>query len=225
MTATAEYLETAVVSYPDRARALTIDSADRYTAAGEYLTEIKALRHEIADTFDPIIRKAHAAHREACDRKRQVEAPLVEAEGLLKTSMARYVEAERRREAEERRRLEEAARKAEEEARLAEAAALEEAGQAELAEQVLELPSVAPPPVVAPAAPKVAGVTTRETWDAEVTDKLALVRAIAAGQVPLAAVDVNQGVLRQQARSLGAELRWPGVRAFKQTTIAAGRAR
>lgn len=214
-------LEQQAQTWPERARALVITADEHFAAAGELLTGIKALRKDIADTCDPVIAAAHASHKAAVAQKQKLEAPLATAEATLKQAMLGYRREQERKRDEERRVLEAERRRLEEEERLREAVALEAAGQPELAERVLELPSTAPPVVLPPPAPAVAGVTVRKVWKAEVTDKAALVRAIAAGQVPLAAVDVNATVLRQQALSLGAEFRWPGCRAFQEEQMAA----
>ena len=147
----------------------------------------------------------------------------MEAEGVLKRSLSAYQDAEQKRQREEAARIEAEQKAAEEESRLAEAEELEKAGEHEAAAQVLDEPIVtAPPPAPAASAPKVKGVSMRETWSAEVVDLLKLVKAVAAGTVPLAAVQANGKVLNEQARSLKAELRWPGIKVHRGTSVAAG---
>lgn len=222
-TATALDLETRALSWPDQARQLPVTTDEHYQLAGAKLLDIKALRKEIADTFDPIISKAHAAHKAACDEKRRHDAPLSDAESILKQGMLGYQQAQQRKAAEERARREAEQRRAEEELRLAEATALEEAGEPEQAAAVLVAPSIAPPVVVAPPVPQVKGISTKTTFKGILENKAALVKAIAAGTVPLAAVDVNNAVLQGQARMLGTELAWPGVRVVAEQSLAAGR--
>ena len=66
-------------------------------AAGKMLTEvIKPLRREAGEVFDPIIASAHKAHRDALAGKARVEKPLIEAEGILKTSVGTYLEQQER---------------------------------------------------------------------------------------------------------------------------------
>ena len=67
------------------------------------------------------------------------------------------------------------------------------------------------------------GISMRETWAAEVTDLMQLVRAVAAGTVPINALMANMVFLGQQARSLKQAMRYPGVRAYPHNNLAAGR--
>ena len=75
-------------------------------------------------------------------------------------------------------------------------------------------------PIIAPTTPKIAGLSTRITYRAELTDKLALVKAVVAGLVPLNAVDPNMTFLNNQARVLKEDLIYPGVRVVQETGIA-----
>lgn len=216
-------IEPRAATWPELARSIVIDSDAAFAAAGEKLKGIKALRKEIADTFGPIVRSAHEAHKKAKDAEKKADAPLVEAESILKRSMADYHDRRQREIEAETRRLEAEARRREEEQRLAEAVALEAAGEAEAAEATLDaeppLVAVAPPP---PPPPKAAGVAMRETWSAEVVDVLALVKAVAAGEQPLSLILPNEKALDAMARALKADLAIPGVRAKRTLGVAAG---
>lgn len=157
-------LETEALSIPDRARALKIVDTVTYQQAGGILITIKGLRKQIDASFDPIIEAAHKAHKEAVNQKKIVDAPLVEAERLLKPAMAAYdTEQERIRRAEEIR-LQELARKQEEDRRLAEAVALDQQGDKAGADAVIAEPVQAPPVILAKTVPKVAGVSFTERW-------------------------------------------------------------
>src|SRR5262245_15698153 len=93
---TAQELEIRTLSVPDRAKCLTIETNDQFVEAGELLKTIKGLRAEIDATFDPIISKAHSAHKEALEQKRKVDAPLVQAETILKPRIAHYLDEQER---------------------------------------------------------------------------------------------------------------------------------
>jgi hypothetical protein len=67
----------------------------------------------------------------------------------------------------------------------------------------------------------VAGIAPREVWRARVTDKAALVAAVAAGKAPLALIEINQTALDGMARALKSELVLPGCEPVRETTIAA----
>lgn len=67
---------------------------------------------------------------------------------------------------------------------------------------------------------KLDGISSRSTWKAEVTDKMALVKAVAAGDAPLDALLVNQSHLDAMARSLREAMKVPGVKPYEEKTLA-----
>lgn len=90
------------------------------------------------------------------------------------------------------------------------------------------LVATAPAPVarvVVPPAVKVQGLSMRENWKAEVIDLDAVITAAAAGDANARGIlQVNQTALNGLARSLKAQLRVPGVRAFDEPVVASRRA-
>jgi hypothetical protein len=201
-----------------KAHELRVSDVSMVALAGEYLRDIKALRKEIAATCDPVIKQAHAAHKAATTMKRDLEAELVEADRIIAGKVAAWHDAKRR----EAQRLVAAAERqarATQESAEREAAALREAGELELAEQAAVEARRAPAPVVAQQAVSVEGVSTRTTHRARVVDLPTLLRAVLSGSVPLAAVQVNEKLLQQQARSLGEQLNWPGVEVQAETIV------
>lgn len=216
-------LESQALSVPERAKLMTITTAAEYIAAGELLKTVKGLRGEIDSTFDPIISKAHDAHKEALAQKRKVDAPLIEAEGILKPRIATYLREEERKRQEEEMRLQKEARDREEAEQLAKADILHEIGEVEAANQVLKEEIYVPPIVLPSAAPKVAGISMRETWSAQVVDLMTLVKAVAAGTAPIQCLSADTVFLGQQARSMKGALNYPGVKAVMNSNISAGR--
>jgi hypothetical protein len=86
-----------------------------------------------------------------------------------------------------------------------------------LIEVPVEVIPVAPVAVFAPrppvaAAPRVEGVSFRDTYTAEVFDLMALVRAVATGLAPITLLQVNTTALNGMARALKNALALPGVR-------------
>ena len=73
----------------------------------------------------------------------------------------------------------------------------------------------------APAMPKVKGISTRKKWSAEVTDKMALVKAVAEGRQPLRMLEPNMKVLNQMAVALKDEMRVDGVVAKSEDSMSA----
>ncbi len=190
-----------------------IQNADSYVKAAEVLTEGRAMMKSIDAAYDSLIAAAYNAHRGAVAKKASYYKPIEEGVKFIKGLMERFdAEQEEKRLAEERR-LQEEARKQEEERRLQDALEAEASGNKEEAEDLMNAPVDAPVVTVQKQTPKIAGVSFREIWDAEVTDFPALVKAVASGQVSINALEANQKFLRLQAQSLKATMRIPGVKA------------
>jgi len=229
-----EVVQAEVLPIPEQAKMIVVRDQPSLSKANEFFLTIKALRAKIAATFDPIIKKAHAAHKEALDQKAIIEAPLVTAEKYLNGQVTAYhqeVEKKRREEQEilrqEAVKAEMARRKAEEDERTRQAAELEAAGATEEAEAlVVETVEESQKPIevyVSPVAtPKaeLEGATVKTYWLAEVTNLRDLCHAVADGKAPLACIEPNMTVLNAQARALKKEMAIPGVRAVSTSSMA-----
>lgn len=237
------------------AKDFKIVSNEHYTVAAERLKTLKGLMKQVADTFDPIIRKAHDAHKEAVAQRKKHEQPLIEAEGIYKRSMLMYTQEQERQRQEQERKAREAAER--EQAKLREQAAAaeakakaeserlrkeaEEAAAAGRAEEAAKLAAKAqtaedkgaakaeglkdradlvPTPVIASNTPVVSGISTRKTYAAKVTDKMALIKAVAEGRAPDNVLEANQTVLNALARSMKEGFSYPGVELVTETGIA-----
>lgn len=211
------------LTVPDQARALHIDSQDQYAAACQFLLGIKALRQEIADTFQPHITRAHEAHKALLKEKSDAEAPLADAERIAKSALVVYDQAQERIRRAEQERLQLEMRRQEEERRLSEAVAAAADGDTDAADAMLDEPVYVPTVAVAPSTPKVAGISYRETWASRVTDLGALVAYVAAHPAASNWVLPNMPALHMQARSLKGQLGIPGVEAVCTRDVAAGR--
>ena len=76
------------------------------------------------------------------------------------------------------------------------------------------------PTIVAPA--KVAGISSRTTYTAEVTDLMALVQAVATGKAPIQALSADMSFLKAQARAFKTSGQlFPGVTAVAERGISA----
>ena len=200
-------LEERALSVPEQARQIVVIDSATWARASETLGVIKELRKEIDDTLDPVVKKAHEAHRAAVAAKKKVEAPLVEAETYLRGDMARYKREVDAANAE--------AKRLAEQARAREIRELEESGDMHAADAVRTAPVVVAEVAEAPEG----GVETRAIWRAEVTDMMALVKAVAAGQVPITILAVDTKALGAVARSLKQALNYPGVRVYEDVSI------
>jgi uncharacterized protein YajQ (UPF0234 family) len=200
-----------------QAKALEITTPETFEIAGGYLKAIKALGKEVGDTFKPVIAKAHEAHKAALEAMGKHQAPLDDAERALKGKMTVYVEAERAKARAEQARLEAIERKRIEDERIAEAQEMTESGRSDIADQMLDAPVVVAP-VKVQAEIKLDGVHFSEKARADLVDLMALVKAVAAGTVPLEALSPNMPALNAWARA-GREI--PGVKIIIETIAAA----
>lgn len=151
---------------------------ESYNQAAEIAKAIKALLKEADSIYDASIEAANKAHKAALALKKNETAPLIDADKIVRASMATWMNEQLRiqREAEQKARLEQmqAERKAAEE-RAAQAAALADLGLDEESKQVAEKPieikSVEPVKKV-----DTAGVLFRERWYPEIIDIAAIPR-------------------------------------------------
>ena len=164
----------------------------------------------------------HATNNRKIDSKRNVEAPLADAERIIKGAVgAFHLEQQRIRQELERKAREEADRQAEQ-MRLDMAVQAEEMGASpEVVAEVLETPVPVAPVAVAPTFNRAAGVSTRETWRAELIDIRALCRAVADGKASTELVQPNMVTLNSLARGLKSTFAVPGCRAIPETTVSA----
>lgn len=236
LTTSKQDLAVESASWADRARGLKIIDAASCVNASQLLKSIKGLRSEIANWFAPHVeaametkRKADAARKALVDEKDRMEAPLVEAESLIKRSLLAWETAqEEARRAEERRLQLEAQRHAEELA-ISAAAALEleanAAGDSDMlqeAHELMEQPTVAPVVSVAKQMPKVQGVTYRDQWKAHPdVDVRALAAAVANGSVPATFLTPNMTAINQFARATQGAQPVAGVKFWNDRQIAA----
>lgn len=198
------------------AAAITTDQG--YQMGAEYLRKVKSYRNWVDGLLGPAVKAAYDAWKKAGSQRKLADDPADEAERIVKAAMGEYKREQDRKAMVEQQRLAAESRKREEDARLAAAVQAEKAGNDAQAKAIVSAPIV-PVMTQAQAAPKADGVSHRVTYKAEVYDFKALVAAVAAGQVPLAALKPDPVVIGQQARSLKTELNWPGVKVTAENTV------
>lgn len=210
------------------AKDFKITNPEQFTKAGEMLKSIKGIMKQIADTFDPIIKKAHEAHKEAVAQRKKHEEPLQQAEGIYKQAMLTYQNEQERIRREQQARLEEAARKEREKLEKQAETALAK-GKTEKAAELQTRAATVATPVVAISTPKVSGIGTVTRYSAKVTNPAALIEAIAGGRrmgaprpagqtferrrtasAPSNLVEPNTTVLNALARSMKEGFSYPG---------------
>ena len=208
----------------DHAQTVTIATVDDYSNAGALLQDIKNRSKQIDELRKSMTSPLDMAKKKIMDFFRPAADKLNDAATIISRTMIAWEnEQERIRKEEERKREEEARKRAEEEA-LAMATEAEQSGDAELAEAIISQPVEVAPVKIQSAVPRTAQAFSREVWSAEVTDLMALVKAIATGQAPLNLVQANTTALNGMARSLKSSMKYPGVRAICNKTMTSRRA-
>ena len=196
----------------DQAKAVFVVSNEDLQSAGEFLKNIKGLQKEINLVFDPIVKKAHEAHKEAKAQKTKVEAPLKEAEVLVKGAITKFtIGEELKRRAEEKRLQEEAKKKKEKEiletAEEAEARGDTIASDFAMSEEV-DTSNIK----VESKVEKVAGVVITKIWKFEVVDK---------SLVPDKYMLVDEKTIGQIVRADKERTDVPGIRVYSEDNVRA----
>lgn len=224
LTIDAELLD-AVEHVRTTSAALPLANDAEYEALAVFLRDVAApAQKRIEEWFAPLKKAAFDAHRAITQREKELLERLGVAEARRRLSA--YLTAREQRRAEEARAARAAAEEAERQRRMADAERLLEAGDDEAAERVLAAPldqsAVAAAVPVDTGAPKVAGVSSTETWDAVVYDAVAFVRWLASGTDDDVAgrlhyVKFDTVALRRTAQAQRQLMNIPGVRPTKTT--------
>lgn len=116
------------------------------------------------------------------------------------------------------REAQEVARKAAEEQRLAEAIHAAAMGDKEESEAILnETPALPPAVIVQKSNAKITGEVQKTLYRGEVTNLILLVKAVAAGTVPVQALLANESWIDKQATAYNYGLNYPGVEVRENT--------
>lgn len=152
-----EQVSTKAITIIEQGKTIIINNADSYKAAGETWIAIRGIMKQVDESFDPIISKAHQAHKEAVAQKAKIYDPLKAVYILVKKLMSDWDSKQEALRLAEERRLREIARKAEEERILQEAIEAVANGYEGEAEIILEEPVWVPPIIIEKEVPKVSG--------------------------------------------------------------------
>lgn len=199
--------EIKLVDTPDQAEEAT--KFGRLLQASTKSTEefFKPVKQKIDELKKPVLEAEKAELKTISDEKDRL--------GKALTSYSAQKEKERREA--ERKAQEEAEQRAREE-QLARAIELESIGETEQAEFVLEEPVETGPIVVQAAPVRFTGSIGRTYYKCQVTSPMELVKAIAAGQVSIEAITVNQSWLNKKADLDKEGFHVPGCKLDKQTS-------
>jgi len=202
------------------AKCYEIDSHEMFEMAADELKKIKARAKELDEKRKAITGPLDEVKKQIMGLFNPPLQMLEQAETILKRAIGTYhdkIEQERREA--EARAQEEARRERE---RLEKLAAKQlEKGNEEKAAMLQEQAAFTQPVAAVQPQAKASGISMRETWHAEVTDKMALIKAVATGQVPHTVLDANMPVLNKMAIALKGDMNYPGVCAVMERAVAA----
>ena len=163
-------LEEKAFSYPERAKQLTISSAQDYTAAGEFVKSVDGLIREVEGSFKPLIEKAHMTHKAMIAEMNRHLTPLQTAKTMARGLMIGWDRLQEMKRREEEARLQDLARKVEEEAKIQAALQAAIEGRPEEADAILNEEIYVPPVIVKKDVPKVQGVRFQTVWRWRIKD-------------------------------------------------------
>lgn len=228
MTETATLRIPDASSYADKARDLSttlgtyrvIDDAT-YQEAARLMNDGLALIKIIDADCDPLVSDAFALHRKLTAFREKHRGPVERGVKAIKAAMGGFVALRKREREEAERKLLDEQRRAQEERLLAQAEEVKaETGSEAAALDVLEQPvETVRVRTALPELPAVDGVSTREHWTASVTDKLKLIRFVAANPQFANILDANESALNGLARSLKSALAIEGVEVHCENVV------
>ncbi len=149
------------------AQKLVISTDEEYERAAEIGKQIKAKAKAVTDFFKPMKDQAHKAHKELCNREKELLKPLKDTEAFLKKGMTEYYQAKERKRLELEEKIKRAASE-ECERKLDEAVEQEAAGCDEAAVAALidaQIAETATNATVRIDKPKVKGVSNTKDWE------------------------------------------------------------
>ncbi len=199
------------------ARDMVVVDELSYQQAMALASECGRRSKKVEAEFAEAKEKTHAAWKAVTTLIASFTKPLDEARSMLNKKSTRWYDAEMARRKAEAERVRKEKEKADEDERLRLAEELAKNGNTKLADAVLEETTyVAPEPVEVPAA---AGSTRVAKWTFEVTDIMALLRAIVDGKEQASLIQLNTVLLGQMARQQKEAAKVTGIRFFDEGTM------
>lgn len=197
---------------------------DLFRAPREYLEQAEATLKRSILTYTEEQERIAAEARRLAEEQERIERERLEAEARQQQELARKAEIEAQQAAEEAARAAAEGDQAAADAatQLAHQRAQEAASAQAAAEEATVVSAVVTVAPAVEAPQKIAGLSGRITYRAQVDDLLALARAVVEGKAPVEAICADEKFLSAQARAFKkvGEL-YPGVRAIAERGLAA----
>jgi len=219
-----EEIEQEVSPVIQEASGITVTDGITYSAAAEFLKELKTAQAKVVKFFGPMKQKAHAAWKEIVASESNVLNPLKAAEGSIKNKMLYYDDERKRQAAEEQNKLQKIADAKAEAERMRQIKAAAKLKTGSLREERLaEADEVIAPIIhVQHETPKVTGISSRTAWKARIINKQDFIRAAAADQNLLGFVTIDQTALNRLAQATKGQLNYRGIEFYSERIMAAG---
>ena len=192
------------------AKITAITNEEEAREAANHGRLLQAGTKELETFFKSIKSKCDAIKNPILADEKVANKPLDDEKKRLGTLVGAWNEEVRRKALEAQRKAEDEARKVAEEEALQRAIELAAAGEDEASDAVLAEPIVAAPVVVAAPVSRPTGSVGRKYYKCKVTNFKALVAAVAAGTVPIQALEANQSFLNNQADQFKEAFAFPG---------------
>ncbi len=201
------------------ARGLKIISPELYKITAERLKSIKGALVEVDEYFNPDIEKANSLHKSLTGKRKAFKDPLLEAETLAKAELKRWDDLQEADRVKAQAKLDDAAKATEtrEKAKLEDKAKKAEAsGNTEKATELRDQAAAVhvSAAIVQSNVEKISGISYKEDWTAEVTDKKL---------VPLEYLEPNMKALEAIAKATKGAIQIPGVKFIKGKIVAASK--
>ena len=179
----------------------TVETAEHMEVAAGIRQAIKDRSKAIVSLLEPFIKGANALHKAHTTRRKEIIAPLEEAEGILNKKMVAWQIAEEKRLAEEQKKLDE-------QAKLDAAVEAEQEGNEALAEAIIEdqVPVTAAPVEQA----KTNGVSFTRKWSFKIEDE---------SKIPPQFMIPDERAIRAHVVAMKDRANIPGVRIYEEKGI------
>lgn len=203
-----------------KAQAFEVKNATDHAAALSEIKGIAAKQAAIQALFKQPKADAFAAHKSITAAEKTLLDPLAQARGIYTLKAGRYEDDAKRKAEEEARTLAAQAKQVEQEAQIQGAIAAEEAGDHEAADRILHAETTVPAMIPQPDVAKVAGVSSRDNWSAEVYDLPALLGHVLANPGLSHLIVPCMPELNKLAKAMKKGFNVPGVRAVNRPSMA-----
>lgn len=184
---------------------------ENYKEAGHVFKEIDRAIDAWETYIDPKVDAANKIHKEMTKMRNHIREPLEQIKFKVNGYLVKCDAYFTAKAAEEARKTQELMQELHQSTIIDGATQLETAGQKEAADQVMEA-SYKPTTFISEKI-KLANLSFRKTYYAEITDLRKLLVAVVEGKVPMMAIQANMGFINNQARNLKFELEklYPGL--------------